>query len=151
MLTNMLTKEIVFKLLDENITVKESNDIKLKIDSKFTEICNVFFIKHYQDSWFDYYEENGFQIHDCLENISVTGEFISPPTGYDFKIPTKWLWTSIEDIKKEIKETENNLKTKKQNDKIKRKEIKEKNLKIIETIKSKLTPEELKLIKSFKA
>lgn len=96
----MLTKEVVYELLDENITVKRQNHILDLIDKKFGEICDYIFVKD-KYSWYDYsncsYDdvrsEGYFDIKSYNNNIFIVGDNLKTTTGYEnFSFPTRWLW-----------------------------------------------------------
>ena len=94
--------------------------------------------------WFDYYEENGFIPKDNLKEISITGEYIEPPEGFDFSFPTSWLWEEnwfqqMQETIAEEKEYKEKQKLKKSLEKLEAKDLKK-------SIKSKLTKKELALV-----
>ena len=160
-----LTKEEVESIYDENVTKKTYDEIIKKIAARLDDIIRMIFptMKN-RGNWYDYancsYDGEGptghFDTGSYREHIYLGGEFRFPPPytevgigiGY---IPTRWLWTNDEDIKKEFtKETEvytKEVEKKKVYNKAKRIETVKKNLQLKESIRSKLTKEELKFIK----
>ena len=156
----MKITELEFKLLyDENITKKRYEEIILKINNRFNYICSKFVIKTSRhQSWFDYgntcqthqdFETDGyFDPNDYLEWIEIGGKYIKPSPGYDLGVPTKWLWEDFEDELKQvmIKHRKEEQKVKRQQEK-RRKERGKERITLEQSIRKKLTLEELKIIR----
>lgn len=152
----MITKKEFDLLYDENVTKKQYDLIIKKIDERFEEICEKF-LRRKRDGWYvydnyDYGVEGSagsFDPTEYREDIFIDGENIDPPPGYDLSFPTRWLWES--GWEKEMKETSKIYKkeeeAKKKAIKI-NKESKQQQVELLKaSIKSKLTPAELKLVK----
>jgi hypothetical protein len=159
-MTEIVSKDRVDKLKDPNISKREYDliigDIGRRVDYIWTTLLKIS-ARNY--GWF--YFQNGcdddggtFNPHIDEEFIELIGEY----SGND-KIngifsdgfPTRFLWTNNEDWKKEVLDHISNNKLNLENEKIKNKEKREttkiKRKQLIESIKSKLTKEELKVIK----
>lgn len=159
----MITQEQVQKLATEDITVKEQRQLLSDIDDRVRHILhNVLKILGGNRAWYSYDNEfdgdgGNFNYAEYKDDIGFVGRTsIKPPFGGDsfgeeFYIPTRWLWSSDEDIIKEYtEETEKVIaeeKLKKEQAKIKRDELKVRKAKMKEIITAKLTKEELKFIK----
>ena len=154
-----ITQEQFESLYSSEILKKDFDAIISLIDQRFTEICQKFLIKKNKNYWFDYdnasYDDDGvqgvFDPDNYKTDIGITGEWIDPPEGYDFSFPTRWLW---EDFEEELKtETEKAIgQIEKAKEKAKEKRLQKKaNIKALqESIRQKLTKEELKAIKFVK-
>jgi hypothetical protein len=146
----ILTKEEFDLLYDENISKKLYDEIISKIDMRMYEIVkDISIYPNISKFWVDYHnggkEVNGyFDTHRYREYIFLDGEFTFPDYLNSSYIPTRWLWSDYKSEIKELQEKEEKRKEKAKDSANKRKEKKE-TLKI--SIKSKLTPEELKIIK----
>jgi len=153
----MITKEQFYSLYSDDITKKQYDKIIEKIDERFTEICKRFVIKTDKyEPWYDYgnaiFEDETskgfFDPQEYKSDIRIIGEHLNPPPGYDWSFPTRWLW---EDFEEELKQTVKNFKeqekARKEKQKKQREERKEQVKILRESIKSKLTPQELKIIK----
>ncbi len=161
-----ITKAQFDKLYSDNISKKEYDEIISLINKRFSDVVMLVYPKITNGKgWFvygnyNYDSENSegeFDINDYKSEISIGGE-CSFPEPYCFPefdgngyIPTRWLWTDdneiLEEFNREVKKSENDRLNKKQADKQKREELKNKKAKFKETIKSKLTKEELAYIK----
>lgn len=142
-----ITKEQFESLHDVNITKKQHDEILSLIDDRFVEICKIFLIMK-KDSWFDYNSENGCFDINWKEYIPITGDWIKPRPGYDLDFPTRWLWEDFEDeMKDTIKKTEDAIFAAKLHKKQVAMEREERVALLKKSIESKLTPEELKIIK----
>lgn len=154
----MITKQQFDSLYSPDIKKFEYGLIISEIDNYFAEIIHLI-KKPKTHEWFDFDntpgEENTRGYFDPKEyktEIMIGGNY-SLPDPYYLSIPTRWLWTSKEDILKEYKEEvqkaidEEN--EKKERIKQKNKEKKEYKITLMNKIRSKLTKEELKII-SFK-
>lgn len=150
-----ITKKEFESLYDENITKKDYDEIIAKIHSRVSEICNKFF-KRKPGSWYDF--DNGsydgdhqgyFDPNLYEEEIDLIGEYIDPPPGYDFFLPTHWLWEENweEEMNNDIKEFKAAEQLRKEKAKAAAEKRKEKVKSLKESIKNKLTKEEYKLIK----
>lgn len=162
----MLTKELVYSLVDENITVKKQIEILSLIDKKVDEIWR-FILSSTERGlrWYSYstdehaYSNDGngsdggfFCLQDYSKNIELIGEFSTLSNhfyDYNYGFPTEYLWT--EDWKEkvlahnkesELKQNEEDLKS---NKKLIKKSLSKS--KIISSIKSKLTEKEFSFIK----
>jgi hypothetical protein len=139
------------RLYSPDITQAEHRRILAKIDSRFCEIvaslaslgtCD-------QKMWYDY-SCGIFNPVEYEEHVEFTGEFINFPEPYSSCFPTRWLW---EDHEEEMLSEIERLR-KKQEDKKKRQKAlvidrKRRRSDLIESVKKKLTAEELSVI-SFK-
>jgi hypothetical protein len=151
-----ITKEEFEALFSDSITKKQYDGIIRKINDRFDEICKKFFRHKGTDYWFDYdtvsYDdrdaEGYFDPESYKEYIGVIGENINPPPGYDRVFPTRWLWEDFEEeMKQVIEDSEKQLKTKKE-EKKRQAELRKQRIKVLKaSIKTKLTPEELKIVK----
>ena len=163
----MLTKELVYSLADENITVKKQIEILSLINKKVDEIWK-FILSSTERSlrWYSYSTDEHAYWNDgngsdggffCLQyyskNVELIGEFSTLANNfYDYNngFPTEYLW--IEDWKEkvlahnkesELKQNEEDLKS---NKKLIKKSLSKS--KIISSIKSKLTEKEFLFIKN---
>lgn len=159
-----LTKEEVESIYDENVSKKTYDSVIKKIDERFGEVIKLVIPTiNRNGGWFDYancsYRDEGqsghFDTGSYRDEIYVGGNCRFPQPYNDSGIgcgyiPTRWLWTDDEEIKKEFtKETEvykKEVEKKKVYNKAKRIETIKKNLQLEESIRSKLTKEELKFI-----
>ena len=151
----MITKQEFESLYNPDIKKSDYNSIISKINDYFAEI--IYLIKKPKNQeWFAFNnssEEEGdggyFDPIDYSVKISIRGTY-SLPNPYDNQIPTRWVWTSKEDILKEYNEEvqksieEENKE--KERIKQKNKERKEYRLALANQIRAKLTKEELKII-----
>lgn len=159
-----IAKEDFDKLYSDDISKKEYDRIIYLINERFFDIIILLFPKIQEGGdWFDYancdYEaedsDGQFDIDKYKSEICIGGccDFPEPycctdeGNGY---IPTRWLWTDDNEIKKEFNKEVEKAKqeklNKKQSDKQKREELKVRKVKFREIIKTKLTKEELKYI-----
>ena len=153
-----ITKQQFDSLYSDDITKKQYDIIIDEIDKRFIEICEKFLHKNnkHGDSWYEYdnfswNDENSngfFDPKEFKEEIAIGGEWIDPPPGYGFSFPTRWLW---EDFEEELNETSEKFlkeeKERKQKLKAKQDAKKERQAVLKNSIRSKLTPEELKIVK----
>ena len=155
----MITIEQYNYLFSGEITKKQYDQIISKINNRFIEICEKFLKKNKSNAWYaygnvSYKDENldGFGFFDPLEykeNIAIGGEHIDPPMGFGLSFPTRWLWEdSFEAEFKEISQnTKKNMRLKKQNEKQRRETRKQEVTILKESIISKLTSQELAVIR----
>ena len=154
----MITKQEFDSLYNPDIKKFEYNLIISRIDNYFAEIIHLI-KKPKTNEWFDFDntpgEENTrgyFDPSDYKEEINLGGNY-RLPEPYNDTIPTRWLWTSKEDILKEYEEEVQKAIDKeneeKERVKQKKKEKKEYKIALMNQIRSKLTKEELKIV-SFK-
>jgi hypothetical protein len=152
-----ITKKEFDSLYDSNITHKQYNKILEKIDKRFQEIVLTMIPGVRKKGWYDYgncsYEgenSNGsFDPDEYKDEISVGGEFALLPEPYrcDNSFPTRWLWEDFEEefndtvLKYKLEEEKESL-IQKQN----REALKLKKTMIWESVKQKLTKEELKYV-----
>ena len=150
-----ITKEEFEKLYDENISKKEYDSIINKIDERFGEIVKHIAKKH-PNMWYDYgncdyYSEDSggyFDPEDYNEFIEVGGEWVNIPEPYNDSFPTSWLWEDFEEeFETEVKSYKEKKIKKKEAEKTKKQAKKAEKEKLIVQIKSKLSKEELKVIK----
>lgn len=151
MINAKITKQEFEKLYSKDISKRNYDAIIEKINQRFSKIVGV--IKC-NDKWFDYdncsydSDESGgyFDPERYKENIGVGG-YVKIESPYEEGFPTRWLWEDFEDEFNTEVEKFKKRQTKKQlDDKAKREQRKQKLLSLQESIKSKLTPEELKAI-----
>lgn len=161
-----ITKELVYSLLDENITVKKQNEILSLVTQKVDEIWR-YIIKSSERilSWYSFsnddhaYSNDGngsdggyFSIKEYPEQIHFIGEFSQLSNHYyDYNegFPTEYLWEENwqEIVDNHIKDAicKQNKADSKNNNKLVKKGKKETEL--MKSIKSKLTKEEFNFIK----
>ena len=156
-----MTKEEFDKIYDPNIPKRDYDALKEQIDMRFRKVVCLFNLKS-KYGWFDF--ENGgyesdkqgfFDENKYRKYIGIYGDRdIKIPEPYgrkgEYQIPTRWLWTSDDDVKKEIATEVKKYKDEKELARAKAKltrENRKKHLKDMkEVITSKLTKEELKCI-----
>jgi hypothetical protein len=155
---HIITKKDFESLYDPKITLRKYNEVVSKIGERFSEIVLTIIPGVTKKGWFDYgncgYEsgESGgeFDLDEYKEEITVGGDyaFLPRPYGDNNSFPTRWLWE--EDFKKEfdreVSKHQSDEEQKKLTLKQKREALKEKKLKIWESVKQKLTKEELKYV-----
>jgi hypothetical protein len=157
-----MTKEEFDKIYDPNITKRDYDALKEQINMRFRKVVCLFNLKskYGKYCWFDFansgYEcddEGFFDENEYSEYIYINGDIKLPePYGgvCEYRIPTRWLWTSDDDVKKEIETEVKRYKDEKELARVKAKltrENRKKHLKDMkEVITSKLTKEELKCI-----
>jgi hypothetical protein len=147
-----ITKEMFDKLYDDNITRKEYNSIieiiALEVDEIWRFILNA---NNRKIHWWDFANEGGennpgrFDPEEYRERIEIAGDFTRRHSGeYDDGFPTSFLWTDYKPIVieyyKKIAEADEAKRLAKIVNNSRKKEL-------IASIKSKLTAEELKIIK----
>jgi len=150
-----ITKEEIDSLKTGDISVKAYNEIKSRVDERFSEIIKL--LKD-DDEWFDYgnlgeHTEGYFDPKEYSECIEVGGKItlIEPFNSYLYcqpAFPTRFLYEDNveEQIKSIVSDYEIQIVRDKENKKKKREDRKAR-LEILKTsITSKLTDEELKII-----
>lgn len=151
-----ISKEEFDKLYDENITKKEYDRIIEKINVRFSEIMTTLKPALKKKGWFDYgncdyySEESGgyFDPQVFKTDISVGGEHSNLKDPFSYCIPTRWLWEPFKaEYNREVKAFEAEEEKRKAKAKERRQERKAEKDKLIKSIKSKLTAEELRVIK----
>lgn len=160
-----ITKELVDKLASDEITKKEYEKIIAVINDKVGDIwCYICEVSNRQLDWWTFdndvsYGHGGgfsggeFDPVEYKEWIEITGEYEllykNKYYPYNNGFPTELLWNTDwkETVEENIKESFHKHSESKLSLKIKREETKIKNKKLIESIRQKLTKEELKLIK----
>lgn len=152
----MITKQEFDSLYNSDIKKSEYDSIISKIDDSFAEI--IYLIKKPKtNEWFDFYNSPGeentrgyFDPKDYKTDIRIGGNYSLPDPFY-CSIPTRWLWTNKEDILKEYKENVQKAcdenKKRKELDKQRAEKRKQDRIILMNQIKNKLTPEELKIVK----
>lgn len=148
-----ITKEEFDNLYSDTISKKDYDYIDAKIDMRFAEIISGI---RTNNGWFDYSNEGGkygpggtFDKEDYKENIRFTGE-AKVPFPYSDDIPTRWLWEDFEEeFRREVEKDKEREQDKKEKTKIQRQARKQKLLELQESIKNKLTKDELRAV-SFK-
>ena len=152
-MNNKITKEEFDLLYDDSITKKQYNEIKNKIDIRVHEIAEKFFVNFNATSSYDYdngEDEDDGHFDETLYKDTISFDYWGTkyPPGYPDGLPTRWLWEDFED---ELVSTSNEFLDKQAKAKAKAKEAREKDklrrAELYKSIKSKLTPEELKVIK----
>lgn len=153
----MITKEQVESLFNGKVIKNEYDKIIHQIDKRFDEICKKFLSIKKSYGWYDYdnichyeFNSNGyFDPERYREYISITGEWIKPPDGFDLNFPTRWLWEENweREMQKTIEEYKKQTIVKKHQIKNRQETKKQKKELLITNIKSKLTKEELKIVK----
>lgn len=162
----MITKERFSRLYADDVLKKEYDQIIREVDARFGEVVLLLFpdIKK-KGGWFvygnyDYDSEDdagNFDPDQYSEYMEVGGSYkiekdhpLGNGCGYIDAIPTRYLWTSDEEILEEINQKIEQIKkeneAKKTQAQIKKEEQKKYKDQIIQSIKSKLTPEELKQV-----
>lgn len=148
----MIDKEDFDKLFDENLTIKEQARIIELIDERADYICRKYLLVKNTDTWWDY--DNGskevdgqFDAELYREYIDIDCSQLKPWTASCNSFPTKWLWESDEEIEAEIKSLSDEEQDKKEKAKQKRIDKKKQLDLLKKSISSKLTKEELKVIK----
>ena len=152
-----IDKQIMDRVLDGSMTIKEMNAIQDKISQRCYYIGTTI-IKMQGGSvvWWDFDNEGG---HDGPQGyfdpekyprfVTYTGEFKSGlQDGLYYSLdgfPTKWIWEDFEDaLKKEIEEMKQSRKEKAEKDKTNRIQRENKKKELIKSALAKLTPEERK-------
>lgn len=153
----MITKQQFDSLFSFDITKKQYDAIIQQIDERFEEICEKFLRKTNSSAWYvygnlSYKDENSegfFDPEEYKEHIEIGGEYINPPPGYGLSFPTRWLWEesweeemqkTVEDYKKLVEVKKGLLKQQREERKLWVKALKA-------SIREKLTPDELKIVK----
>jgi hypothetical protein len=158
-MNNTITKKDFESLYNPKITCQRYDEIISKINDRFYEIVNVMLPNINKKGWIDYgncgYGEDGhdgdFDIVEYKTEITVGGDYASLPEPYgcDNSFPTRWLWEA--DFKKEfdreVSKHKSVVEQKKLTLKQKRDALKEKKSKIWESVKQKLSSEEIKYIR----
>ena len=139
-------------LLDENISKKRYDEIIESIDQRFWEIMIKLCSKlEWADYANGYRNRNGeFCPQEYREEIEVMGAFIMPePYSSSMSFPTRWLWedTFKQEFDKEVKAYKDSEKVKKAQAKLKAQARKAEVEKLKASIKTKLTKEELRIVK----
>ena len=151
-----ISKQEFDALYTDDITKKQYDATIAKIEKRFGEIIlTICPDANKNNNWFDYgncsydgYPSGGyFDPPRYKENIELGGEWKGLPEPFDYSIPTRWLWEDFQadyDAQvKAIKDAEELEKAKQAATSKKKKAAK---AKVIEAIRAKLTPEELKLV-----
>ena len=152
-----ITKEEFLSLYNPKITKHRYDVIIDKINDRFSEIVLTMIPNVTKKGWFDYgncgYDGDGyagrFDPSEYKEEIIVGGEycFLPEPYGCDNSFPTRWLWEDFEDeFNKEVTKFLSDKERKKLESKQKREALKIKKAAIWESVKQKITKEELKYI-----
>lgn len=148
-----ITKKEFDSLYTKTITKYNYDQIIQKINDRFSEIL----IDLYKQKspkklgWYDYGNQTSetdgyFDPKEYKESIGIIAEYaIVEP--FEYGIPTRWLW---EDYHQEmidmIEKEKQDLISQKEKQKLNRQQNKERKQKLIESIKGKLSKEELKVI-----
>ena len=149
-----LDKELMAKLFDGSMTVKQANDLRGKIEDRCDYIVRTLIgiWGKWNDSrdWWDFSNHGGdgpsgyFDEDSYKEEVDFTGEF-----NYDGGniFPTKWIWEDFEDeeTKKSIEWKEKEIRDK-ENAKARREELAKQKKELIASALSKLTKEECKAL-----
>lgn len=153
----MITKEMFESLYSDSILKKEYEQIKKECSYRASNIMMLIHPKIKQNGgWFVFSNYNDhsdgfFDEHEYKEWIRFDGDFKVLPEPYIDSIPTYWLWTSNEDILKEFNSEVAKYKEEVEKEKSRKiekaKAKKEAKKLLIASISSKLTPQELKIIK----
>lgn len=158
-----ITKEEFYSLYSEDISKKSYDNIIIKINHRVDEVWrDILNIQGIKLDWYDYdngggRDNDGDPINGNFvpelyeEDIGFTGEWsgnVDYDKPYNNYIPTKFLWEDYEEkVLEDIKSYKENKERKKIENTAKRLELKERRKVMIESIKSKLTKEELRFIK----
>ena len=154
-----ITKKEFDSLYNPKTTVQKYNEVLSKIEERFSEIVLTIIPGISKKGWYDFgncgYEGDGhkgnFDLDEYKKEITVGGDYASLPEPYDCdnSFPTRWLWE--EDFKKEfdreVSKHQLFVEQKKLTSKQKRDALKEKKSKIWESVKQKLSAEEIKYIR----
>lgn len=161
---NIISKDIIDKIISGDATLKEFENYKHKINSRFCYIIETISqIKDYQINWFDYdnlsedEEINGF--FDPVrykENIYFVIKYDNP-RNYDYKnhdsnlyinsFPISFLYSDFEElVSTQYKQFKDNIDSSILKEQQLKKEFNKNYNKIVEQIKNKLTKEELSYI-----
>lgn len=156
---HIITKKDFESLYDPKITLRKYYEIVSKIDERFSEIVLTIIPGVTKKGWFDYgncgYEGDKsageFDLDEYKKEITVGGDyaFLPEPYGYDNSFPTRWLWEEgfKKEFDKEVSKHQSSEEQRKLTLKQKREALKEKKSKIWESVKQKLTVEEIKYIR----
>lgn len=154
----MVTKEMIEKLKDENITRKQYNEIQDKISARADEIWRyICQVTHRRLSWWDF--SNGMEENTGFFDSTEYADEVLVQGGYDYKndiysmgvgdgFPTYYLWTPNyqEVVLQELEAFKQQQKDEAARRKAQREARKER-LKILHaSIREKLTKDELKSI-----
>ncbi len=157
-----ITKELVEKLKTDDITKKEYNEVVAAIGNKVDEIWRLIIRASGRKlDWYAFQNDvsygrgNGssggeFDPETDMKEIMLKGEFTDVKDGlydhydYHYSFPTEFLW--LENYKEIVFKHLEECKTKSENKKNKQKKVKEDKGRLVNSIKSKLTPEELKVV-----
>lgn len=150
-----ITQEEFKRLYDDNITKKDYDHIIEKINHRVDEIVRSLYSFDNRE-WYDYdncnydSENSGgyFDRHDYCDYIGLGGQWVGLPAPYEYEIPTEWLWKDFkQEFKLEVKKHKNELNQKKKREKEQREKRKKEKDKLVNSIKNKLTKDELKIVK----
>lgn len=149
----MITEKQFNSLYSNTITKKRYDTIIELINQRVDEICKKFLSSN--GGWYDY--DNRYDETDGFFDPEMYKAYISfdgtrkPPVGWEMEFPTRWLWTADGEWEKEMLQVsqsyKQNLEIAAQKSKDRREKLKTSKQTLIASIKSKLTPEELKIVK----
>ena len=151
-----ITKSDFDKLYDPDVSKREYDRIVELIDDRFYEIVKIINPVIETRGWFDYgncsydsEESNGyFDPKEYKSNISVGGEVCLCAPLRDNSFPTRWLWEDFEDeFRKSVSDHKLAMENKKAQTKVARERHKQEKAIAIESIRNKLTEEELKFVR----
>lgn len=146
----MITKEEFDRIYDPNITKRDYDELKTKIENRVSEVVIHLFGK----AWYDF--ANNWEGNDGFFDENEYAEYIEVitpenlPAPYADDIPTRWLWTEDNVILSEMASAIRDAKIEKEKEKAKAKAYRENrkaHLKqMADIIRTKLTKDELKCI-----
>ena len=150
-----LDPDLMKKVIDELLTVKEMNEINWNITDRCDYIIRkIFEIQGGKVEWWDF--SNGrdssdgyFDADRYKTDIRFIGEFKGNWDNFYMtdSFPTNWLWENFEDsLTKEVGDWKDKVAIKKEEAKNKKIERENKNKELIKSALAKLTPEECKAL-----
>lgn len=150
-----ITKKEFESIYKQNITLRTYNKIISKIDERFQEIVLTLLPGVTKRGWFDYgncgYDGDEtpgfFDKEEYKKDIAIGSEFASLPEPYGYSFPARWLWEDFEEeFASSVAKEKSSVELKKLDVKQKRDALKLKKEIIWESVKQKLTKEELKYV-----
>jgi hypothetical protein len=152
-----LNPDLMKKVFDGSLTVKEMNALKISITDRCNYIVHkIFEIQNGKVDWWDFSNEGGkdgpggyFDADKYKTDVDFVGEFKGNWDNFYItgSFNTNWLWENFEDgLIKEINEWKEKVAREKEEAKSKKIERENRKKELIKSALAKLTPEECKAL-----
>ena len=162
--THKMDKAVFMSVFDDGVSVKRNNEVLMMIQERFQYIMETLFrIQGAKLEWYDFDNEGGegnpgeFDQYRYRYDTHFTGEWSIPskaitiPELDDYAFPNKWYYEDFEQsVVDKLKSLKEERERKEEERKKRQEESKKREAVLLDSIKKKLSPEEIAYLKKHK-